>query len=213
MPGVLFFIGKSVFNRLRDLHLNGVAEKSSNIPVLSGFVLAGGKSRRMGRDKSTLQFRDRSLLEHMVQLLSTVANPVRVVGRGALFDRIPDSGPLGGILTALETSKSPMNLMVAVDLPLLSPEFLKWFASRLTRSVYTVVACQVRNNFPLCIGVHQNAQTLAARKIAEGDLTVHRFIREASAEIVSESEIQSAGFLDSLFCNFNTPEQWDPFNR
>jgi len=190
-----------------------VAETSSNIPGLSGFGLAGGKSRRMGRDKATLQFRNRSLLEHMVHLLSTVANPVRVVGHDALLDKIPNCGPLGGILTALETSESPMNLMVAVDLPLLSPGLLKWFTSRLTRSVHKAVACRVGNNFPLCIGVHQNALTLAAQIIAEGDLAIHRFIRDASAEIASESEIQSAGFPDSLFCNFNTPAEWEQFNR
>jgi len=93
------------------------------------------------------------------------------------------------------------------------PEFLKWFTSRLTRSVHKAVACRVGNNFPLCIGVHQNALTLAAQIIAEGDLAIHRFIRDASAEIASESEIQSAGFPDSLFCNFNTPAEWEQFNR
>jgi molybdopterin-guanine dinucleotide biosynthesis protein A len=98
---------------------------------LSGFVLAGGKSRRMGQDKAMLHFRNHSLLDHMVQLLSTVANPVRVVGRGILPDQIPDCGPLGGILTALDASESAMNLIVAVDLPLLSPEFLQWFCIRL----------------------------------------------------------------------------------
>ncbi len=63
-----------------------MAETSSNIPGLSGFVLAGGKAR--------LQFRDRSRLELMTQVLSTVANPVRVVGRGSGL--VENSGSLHG---------------------------------------------------------------------------------------------------------------------
>ena len=56
-PAVLLFIGKSVFSRLKDLHINGVVERSSNFPTLSGFVLAG-------QDKAMLTFRNHSLLDH-----------------------------------------------------------------------------------------------------------------------------------------------------
>src|SRR5215207_2671871 len=96
----------------------------------NGFILAGGQSRRMGTDKATLKWGETSLLDHMLQLLSTVADRVSVVGRGNFPDAIAGKGPLGGILTALQTTDSDFNLFLAVDLPLLTPDFLKMFHSR-----------------------------------------------------------------------------------
>src|SRR5574342_801833 len=102
----------------------------ASITSTNGFILAGGQSRRMGRDKATLKWGTDSLLNHMVQLLSTVVGAVRIIGRDDLPDRIPGKGPLGGILTALETTDREANLVLAVDLPLLTPAFLKMFHSR-----------------------------------------------------------------------------------
>ena len=99
----------------------------------NGFILAGGQSRRMGQDKAALKWGETSLLEHMVQLLSTVTTSVRIVGRGDLPDRIPGKGPIGGILTGLESTDKTVNLFVAVDLPLLTDDFLRLFHSRFSR--------------------------------------------------------------------------------
>src|SRR5688572_11349828 len=119
---------------------------------LTGFVLAGGKSTRMGRDKALLDWHGRTLLEHMVQLLSVAADQVQVVGRDPLPDRLPDCGPLSGIATALEASDTDANLVVAVDLPLLTVDFLKHLKSRVESSNHPIVACKVGAYHPLCLG-------------------------------------------------------------
>src|SRR5881394_2170013 len=90
----------------------------------SGFILAGGQSVRLGRDKANLDWHGRPLLNHMVELLATVCDPVRIVGRGDLPDAIPGLGPIGGIFTALMSTATDLNLIVAVDLPLLTSHFL-----------------------------------------------------------------------------------------
>jgi molybdopterin-guanine dinucleotide biosynthesis protein A len=72
---------------------------------------------------------------------------------------VPGCGPLGGILTALETTTSEMNLIAAVDLPLLTPEFLKWFCARLAATSKLVLACAIGRNFPLCLGIHRDARS------------------------------------------------------
>src|SRR5262245_9558920 len=101
---------------------------------VTGFVLAGGKSRRMGRDKALLDWNGRPLVTHMVDLLLTVAHPVQVVGRSPLPDRLPGLGPLSGIATGLEATFTDANLFVAVDLPFLTHEFLKYLRTRLESS-------------------------------------------------------------------------------
>ncbi len=173
---------------------------------LSGFVLAGGLSRRMGRDKALLEIRGQTLLSHMVQLLSTVTASVRVVGRDDLPDRIVDCGPLGGILTALEITESPMNLIVAVDLPKMSAEFLAWFGKRLLATTHRAVVCRVDDRIPLCVGLHRDVRSELAERVQKRELAVHRFIESLNPENISKNEILGAGFPLSVFHNLNTPE-------
>src|SRR5687768_2197395 len=117
---------------------------------LTGFVLAGGKSSRMGRDKALLDWHGNTLLQHMMDLVSSVAGQVHVAGRDPLPDRLPDHGPLSGIATALETSGTNAILVVAVDLPFLSTEFLKYLKSQAERSDSRLIACKIGSDFPLC---------------------------------------------------------------
>src|ERR1700683_2592733 len=89
---------------------------------IAGFVLAGGKSSRMGSDKASLEIAGASLIARAVRLLESVTgNPTIIASRsrysslGALVvaDDWPDSGPLGGIATVLRESKAPPNLIIA----------------------------------------------------------------------------------------------------
>jgi molybdenum cofactor guanylyltransferase len=186
-----------------------VQNTSRSGPSLAGFVLAGGRSLRMGQDKAGLKWNaHQTVLQHMTFLLSTVAEPVRIVGRDDLPDIVPNCGPLGGILTALDASKSPMNLIVAVDLPLLNTEFLVWFGLRAKSSPKEIVVCQIGDDYPLCLAVHHNLKNRLAERIKAGDFALHRWIRESDPEILMESEIQSAGFPSSIFHNVNTPSDW-----
>src|SRR5216117_4172813 len=120
---------------------------------MTGFILAGGKSTRMGRDKALLDWHGRTLLDHMIGLVRTVADPVQVVGRAPLLDRLPGLGPLSGIATGLEASSTDANIFVAVDLPLLTHDLLKYLRSRIEHSSQPLLACKIGSAFPLCLGV------------------------------------------------------------
>ena len=87
---------------------------------VNGFILAGGKSTRMRRDKALLDWHGRPLLVHMIDLLQAATDDVQVVGRDRLPDRLPGRGPLSGIATALALTSSDANLILAVALPLLT---------------------------------------------------------------------------------------------
>src|SRR5450631_3928259 len=99
-----------------------------------GFVLAGGRSRRMGRDKALLEWCGIPLIERAVRSLRSVTSTVRIVGdredlarfAPVVADTFPASGPLGGIHAALAASSRDWNLFLPVDLPLLPAGFLEW---------------------------------------------------------------------------------------
>jgi molybdenum cofactor guanylyltransferase len=162
----------------------------------------------MGRDKATLKWGTGSLLDHMTLLLSTVTSRVRVVGRGDLPDRIPGKGPLGGILTALETSDREANLLLAVDLPLLPPAFLELFHSHFLASPKPLLVCRIGGDFPLCLGLRRGLIADLARRIETGSLAVHAFVEQSNPEILEEDHLLALGFAPSIFANMNTPRDW-----
>src|SRR5215467_1472498 len=111
-----------------------------SIPM-SGFILAGGRSRRMGRDKALLDWHGTPLLNHMTTLLGYATDNVKVVGRDHFPDRVPGLGPLSGIETALTLTSTDNNLIVAVDLPLLTKDFVIFLRRAAERSKRPLMAC------------------------------------------------------------------------
>jgi molybdopterin-guanine dinucleotide biosynthesis protein A len=107
-----------------------------------GFVLAGGQSRRMGRDKAEVEFCGRPLAAHAVDMLKAAGLDVFIAGAredaGArleqyapvLFDREPGLGPLGGICTALASTTANLAVFVPVDVPLLPASLIVYMLER-----------------------------------------------------------------------------------
>lgn len=182
-------------------HIKGTAELVSTPCRLNGFVLAGGKSTRMGRDKALLDWRGRTLIEHMVELLSVAADQVHVVGREPLPDRLPGLGPLSGIATALEASETDANLVVAVDLPLLTKDFLKHLKSRIESSTHPILACKVGSYFPLCVGIRKILLPEIQRRLAANELSVRALLENCDPEIVAWPDL-------SIFRNVNTGKEY-----
>src|SRR5437763_12141966 len=104
------------------------------VTTRAGFVLVGGASSRMGRDKARLPFRGRTLVEHIAAAVAEAAGSVTLVGAPERYqslglpiipDTRPGEGPLAGILAALGASQAGWNLIAACDMPVISAPFLK----------------------------------------------------------------------------------------
>ncbi len=102
------------------------------------FILAGGKSTRMGVDKAFVEYDGRTLLARALDLARSVTPDVSIVGGPEKFapfapvveDIFRDCGPLGGIHAALRSSLTELNLMLAVDTPFISWAFLQYLISQ-----------------------------------------------------------------------------------
>lgn len=101
---------------------------------ISGIVLAGGKSRRMGRDKALIVLKNRTFLEHVVFALKPMVDDIFIVSDNPdhqieNFYRVPDmimdAGPIAGIYTGLIHSKSQNNIVLSCDVPLISSSVLE----------------------------------------------------------------------------------------
>ena len=102
--------------------------------AVAGFVLAGGRSVRMGRDKALVELHGRSLLALAVEKLEAAGLSVAIAGARSdpgeiapvIADEAPDEGPLRGVCTALASSTSELAVFLPVDLPLVPVSLLQY---------------------------------------------------------------------------------------
>jgi molybdopterin-guanine dinucleotide biosynthesis protein A len=135
-------------------------------------ILAGGLSTRFGSDKARLRFGRRTMLSIIRCTALELKVPVRVIRR----DRIPRCGPLGGVLTALQTTRADAVLFLACDMPLITPSLLRKVvrASRDgTRAAFT--AADSRPGFPLVLP--RTVLATVESQIAERSFSIHELSR------------------------------------
>lgn len=202
---------------------------------MNSFVLAGGQSRRMGRDKALLVVDGYALIELMLDKLRRLGLDPRICGvrsdLAQFADVVPDnfsqSGPLAGIEGALAVSDSELNLFVPVDLPGLPAGFLRWLMERAetSRSVATIPRYGDRLQ-PLCAVYSRRLleglrESLVAgrRKVVDGirasalDLgeSIDAFDAECiAATAPAEWPLQPP--VGDWFRNVNTPAEYDALN-
>ncbi len=185
---------------------------------VAAFVLAGGKSTRMGKDKAFLELGGRTLLAHALDLAGTVARDVRIVGEANKFaafgsvveDVYHERGPLGGIHAALASTTTELNLMLAVDLPFLQPEFLKYLISEARKTGALVTVPRAGGGLqPLCAVYRRAFAEVAERSLQEGRNKIDPLFAEVETRVLGEEDLSRAGFSEGMFRNLNTPEEWE----
>ena len=162
-------------------------------------ILAGGLSTRMGRDKAHLRLGSKTLLEHIRREARSLGLPVRIIRR----DLVPRCGPLGGIYTALKTSRTEAELFLACDMPFVSAALLDRtlleFDNSAPRPIFTVS----RNvaGFPFLLPV----RSLAAveKQILKKQFSLQSLARRLKARLLHPP----LEHKDELF-NVNTLADW-----
>ena len=131
-----------------------------------GFVLAGGKSRRMGTEKALLEFRGRPLIAHAIEILKAAGLPVSIAGaqpesRARLESFAPvvpdfetDLGPLGGICAALASTAAQYAVFLPVDTPFVPASLVQYLLhhARIATAAMTLVSVNgVPQTFPAVV--------------------------------------------------------------
>ena len=180
---------------------------------VAGLILAAGESSRMGSPKALLEFRGETLAARVAECVRQAAGNVtligpperyRELGYNVIADRAPGLGPLGGIYTALSATHSEWNLIIAVDMPLITLELLRGLLDDAESSASTadcVIAEHGELMEPLC-AVYQRRCAMAARRaIDRNTLKMHDF--------VSNLRLRKHPVADAeALRNVNTPVEW-----
>jgi molybdenum cofactor guanylyltransferase len=188
-------------------------------PTVSGFVLAGGRSLRMGQDKTLMKLAGIPMLLRTAQLVESVVGTVAVIGRPEphqqfglriIADDWPGDGPLGGIATALRTAHTTWSLIVACDLPYLTKSWLEYLVSRATSSsADAVLPMNALGAEPLCAMYHKRSELAFRRAMESGVRKVTDALASIRIEPIESSEWQEFSRDGSLFKNMNSPADYE----
>lgn len=209
--------------------------KAQGQQLRAGFLLAGGKSSRMGADKAFLVFDGQTLLERALVVLGTVCDTVTIVGdpakfaeygaakykaaskydtskydtskRGSLVaDIFAGCGPLAGIHAALVHSTAELNLMLAVDMPFVSSELMAFVLTAAARSSAIITVPRTSQGLqPLCAVYRREFLTIAEQFLRAGRYKIDAAFAGVSIREIDASELAAAGFTERSFFNVNTP--------
>ena len=185
-------------------------------PGITGIILGGGKSRRMGRDKRRLRFDGEPFLDKTCELMNSLFEEVLVVTAEEDYDcshlpvrlvtdKIPNKGSLGGLYTGLMEARNSLIFVVACDMPFLNKESIALVCLE-SRSDAVVVKLSTGMQ-PLHARYSKNCISLIEQMIYEGDLKIQNLLNrsELSVEIIQESLFDDIDPHRQSFMNINTP--------
>ncbi len=191
----------------------------------AGIILAGGSSRRMGKDKALLPYPGQpgdpseTFLEHLVTVLGFCCSEVFVVARDELqaslyaqvdaqilLDSIPGGGPLVGLYRALQAISTPYAILVAVDMPFVTTQLLAYMLSRYQQDTILV---PLVNGYPqVMLAVYpRSILPLLEERIGQGRRDLRCLLDDARVRYIEGEQLRIVDAELRSFTGINTPEE------
>jgi len=180
---------------------------------ITGIILAGGKSTRMGKDKGLLQLNGQTFIEHIYETLKPICKKVIIISNQKehkqfqipLFEDIhKNKGPLGGIYTGLYHSGTNRNFIVGCDMPFLSIALLKYISKHIDSFHDTIVPVFDGATQPLCAIYSKKNLKQLENMINNDELKMKEAIGNLNTKYISIDE-NTSFYRPDLFRNMNTP--------
>ncbi len=182
---------------------------------ISGFILAGGKSSRLGTDKALLLVQDEPLMIRMKKLIDPFCKTVEISGYSIDYDlfkinMVPDlfpgCGPISGIFSTLKHSLTEWNLLVSVDTPFINKELIQFLISEIGE--YDCIIPEHDGGIEPLIGLY-NRQILPQleKTINQGDYKLMKLLNVLNTRYVDCRLLIKK--YPRLFFNINRPEDYN----
>ena len=205
-------------------------------PPVTGIILAGGKSQRMGENKALMRLGEDSLIGQVVRRMRLVTDELLLITNSPTEyvhldlpmhgDIVPNTGALGGVYTGLTFASHDTVLCVACDSPFLEPKLLTYLISVLGEydavMPYTYNGVGVRNPShsdtrritlqTLCAAYSKRCLPIIELMLQDAELRVHALHERAHIKRISPEIWQKYDPDGMSFFNINTPEDFDRAN-
>lgn len=202
-----------------------------SFPNVEAFVLVGGKSSRMGRDKALLELNGQPLIQRTADILNSLVaittlvisarhpdqpvntNPYSNFELPTLADRWPNVGPLGGIVTALAAAQTSWCVILACDMPFITTEWITYLLGRIAESesnsdsvagIDVIIPKTERGLEPLCAIYRTSCAPNLTVALGRGIRQITSALAELNLKAITEDEWRRFSPDGNLFGNLNT---------
>ncbi len=190
---------------------------------VTGIVLTGGRSSRMGEDKGSLVLGGTTLLGRVVSALSAIADEVVIVrapgqvlplvqAMGSLTvvaDPVEGAGPLEGIATGLEASTAPVAIVVGVDHPFLRPTLLRLLVEQVQAGAPWALPVFEGHPQPMCSALARSSLPAIRDAIGGGERSPATVARSLDAVLLDEARWRGVDAEGLSFWDVDTPEAFE----
>jgi len=188
---------------------------------LTGFILAGGKSSRMGTDKGLLPVDGEAMVQKIALAMNPVVDKIIIISNGNNYnylghkvyeDLIKDCGPLGGIYTALMKSDTDQNLIVSCDMPFLRVELFNLLIKSIS-SDHEIIIPQFNDQpEPLCAIYNKSCAPKMYDLLIKKEFKLKEVLKQFKLGVI---DINVHAELEDCFTNVNTPVDYQnvKFNK
>ena len=161
---------------------------------ISGIILAGGKSSRMGTDKGFLMLNDKSFIQHSIDALKPLVSIIIIVSNNTDYDvfglkRIDDiienTGPLAGIYSGLKASKTEYNLVLSCDIPLINTNILNRLILGIDKTSEVIQIESKGQKMPLIALYNKSCETTFINLLNKGERKLQFAINQCKVKSVS----------------------------
>ena len=187
---------------------------------ITGIVLCGGKSTRMGSDKGMVDIMGKPMIEHVIThieplckriLISTNLENYKYLGYEVVNDQWHDFGPAAGILSCLYVSTTDMNLVISCDLPMATTQFLQKLYGYSLDAEITVP--RINTHFqPLCGFYRSKIRDQFKEYLLNGEKSMQFIIQYFNFRLIGQEMIPGIN-LEKELLNFNSPEDIESYKK
>lgn len=178
---------------------------------ITGVILSGGQSTRMGTDKALIQINGKTLLENAIEICKSICNDIIIssnyqdhekFGYKVVPDEIENCGPMGGIFSSLKESNTHWNFVISVDAAYVEPDFVKFIISEIG-SFDAIVPAHNEGKEPLISLYNKNGLPKMLYHLESGNFKMHNLLSTLSTKFVnSQNWVEK---FPKIFFNLNRP--------
>ena len=183
---------------------------------ITGIVLGGGQSRRMGKDKRYLEIQGQPFLDRVCQIMASIFPEVLVVNAvddydcshlpvRVVTDRIPQKGSMGGLYTGLLEAKYSLGFAVACDMPFLNAEVIRRMCSL---PEYDILVMRLSSGLQTLHGLYsKRCCSVIQDRIEHNDLRIQSLLADSTlaTQILTEDFVRDLDPFYYSFLNVNSP--------
>ena len=187
----------------------------------SAVVLAGGKSSRMGFDKSTMVLQNKKLIESTIKKLDSLFDDIIIsvdcIEKKSEFnhdkivvDKVKGVGPLGGMISALEMAQSDRLFVIPCDMPVIDIKYISFMMKYMDDN--EIILSEKNGYFEPFPGFYSKSLIPRIEELINQNRRSIRSIFECSrTKVISESEWKKLGFSEEIFTNLNTTQDVEKY--